>query len=130
MHLNWALLLSALVLLGCQATPPKFETRRPESVTIQGFPFIKTVAKDTFGSPWKLVELRPAQLPYTGELASLSEGGRWAAIFKDLNVAIQAECKGQGTDGKPKYRADKVRFADSGQAMDTPKFAQAKFKCK
>jgi hypothetical protein len=125
-----ALSMLTALLLGCQAPQPKFETRKPEGLIISGYPFEKIVAKDTFGSRWKLVELRPARLPYTGAFAKLSAQDRWNEILKVLDAAISDECKGGPTVADPEYRGDQSNFAKAGSSPRTPKYAQAKFMCK
>lgn len=120
----------AVAVAGCQSTNPVFESRKPEAITIAGYPFEKKVAHDTFGSGWKLVEVHPKVLPYSGEIAKMTAQDRWIEVFKTLHDSVALECRGFSIDGKPSYRADENDFAKMGSSLETPKFGQVKFKCK
>lgn len=125
----WLLTFTFALLSGCQTPQPTFEYRKPQYMEINGHPFVKTVATDTFGSQWHLIELKPRQLPYRGQFAKISAQERWRAILKELNAAIIETCHGPAL-GNISFRADRRNYLEEEANLDAPKFAQAKFQCK
>jgi hypothetical protein len=126
----YPLVLAVVFLIAACSTPvPRFETIRREKRMLSGSEFEISVAKDTYGSKWRLAEVRPTSMPYSGEIVKLTAEDRWRQMFENLNEIIHAECK-SGPASKPIYRSELRDFTKVGTSTTHPQYLQARFICK
>lgn len=115
-------------IVGCQTPEPKFVGHVKKPLSIDGYQFERSVAGDANGSAWKVVEIKPSKLPYSGKIAKQSAEERWLKLFESALVAIKEDCKGPPKE-MPEFRAAELDYSKLGHSPEHPAYIQARYRC-
>lgn len=115
-------------LSSCQTTGSRLSNPKKNSFYLEDTKFDYVESADKV-SGWRVIEIKPAQLPYAGTLAQWSAQDRWIKLFEKSLEMVNQEC-GQPISHLPEIKGDQADYFKLGKSGQHPKFVRIRFSCK
>lgn len=95
---------------------------------IESYEFIQTEGTDPKNPNLRGLEIKPANLPYKGKIASLSAQDRWMKMFEVAADSVSEICKPSKVKSL-KFGAAELDYNSVDNDPRYPTYIQASFQC-